>query len=357
MPNQCPQCGRTIQYNGLCLECQRENKERAVLALNDEELKSKAAEVCADGFDMDLCRLLIRLRGINTEDIAKYAWERREFDCPEVYKDMSDEVAAEMIAELSRDDLDSLTANKLLICLAHKGGDIVQKAFLELEQNPREWRKKFYVDPSDYATYGGWTYGKDGGVIKITFDRCYPVVKGTPEQRAESSVKLVTAADGVCPDCGCKYVNIIEIDGRDKRLDFLGIDGKIAVKCCPNCAPFGDGQFCRYDLNGGCEVIPAKGYGLPVDDDNDWVDEAVSNSFVLGDNPVPIYFPCGWDSGSAVGGRAFWIGDCVIEKCPDCGKPMIYLAQIGEEPLGYEGNFYVEICKDCKVAAVLYQQT
>ncbi len=355
MQYQCPQCGRTIRYEGLCLNCREENKQKEILSLSDEELAAKTAEVTADGFDEDLCRLLIRLRGINTEKLAEYAWQRRIFNCPEVYKDMSDETAAAMIEELRRDDLDSLTANKLLICLSHKGGEIVRKAFLELENDPREWRKSRYFDPSDYANYGGWTYGKDGAVIRTAFDRCYRVVKTAPEQRAQSPVKLVTAADGVCPDCGCKYVNLIEIDGRDKRLDFLGTDGKIAVKCCPNCAPFDDRQLCRYDLNGGSEMIPAKGHGLPVDD-NDWVDEAAENTFALGD-PVSVYFPCGWDSGSAVGGRAFWINDCVIEKCPDCGKPMIFLAQIGEEPLGYEGNFYVEICRDCKIAAVLYQQT
>lgn len=357
--NQCRQCGRTIGFQGLCLRCRIENERNAILALNDEELAAKTAEVTANGFDEDLCLRLIALRGINTEKIAEYCWEKREFGLPEVFKDASDKLTDEMIAELFNDDSDSVTANRLLTCLAHKGGEAVLKAFAELEKNPREWRKQLYVDPSYYANSGGWTFCKDDGkLIKTAYDKCYPIVKGTSGQRAESPVKLITAAEGKCPDCGCRYINIIELDGKDKRLDFLGIDGTLKVKCCPNCTPFDEAQFCRYELDGrDSEVIPSKGYGMPLDDDS-WLDEAESNTFILGEQAQSIYFPCDHDfSCSAVGGFADWVQDCVIMNCPDCGRPMTYLAQIGEEPLGYEGNFYVEICRDCKVAAVLYQQT
>lgn len=353
---KCPQCGRNIPFEGLCNKCKIENEENAILALNEKELEEKTAEVIADGFNEALCKLLIRLRGVNTEKIAEYAWDHRKLDCPEVYKDASDKVVNEMIAELQKDDLKSITANKLLCCLAHKGGETVRKAFIELERQPKAWRKGLYVDPSYYANEGGWTYGKDGELIKTAFDKCFPIVKGTSERRASSPVKLVTKADGVCPDCGCKYVNLIEIDGRDERLRFLGTDGILSVKLCPNCAPFTEASLCRYELDGTSEVISTKSYGTPVED-NDWIDEVTDNTFTLGDRANSVYFPCDWDTGSAVGGLAFWIQDCIIMNCPDCGKPMMYLAQIGEEPLGYEGNFYVEVCRDCKVAAVIYQQT
>lgn len=354
---KCPQCGRNIHYEGLCNMCRLENEKNAILALNEKELEAKTAEVIADGFDEKLCKKLICLRGINTGKIADRAWERRKLDCPEVYKDASDKVVNEMIAELQKDDLKSITANKLLRCLAHKGGDTVRQAFIELERHPKAWRKGLYVDPSYYANEGGWTFDDSGKVIETVFRKCFPIVKKTPEEREKSPVKLVTKADGVCPDCGCKYINLIEIDGRDERLWFLGIDGILSVKVCPNCAPFAEeAVFCRYDLDGTSEVIPTKSYGTPVED-NDWIDEVTENTFTLGEQAQSVYFPCDWDTGSAVGGLAFWIQDCIIMNCPDCGKPMMYLAQIGEEPLGYEGNFYVEVCRDCKIAAVLYQQT
>lgn len=353
--NECPQCGRKIRYSGLCLQCQKENKEKAILSLDEAGLAEKTAEVLESGFDEDLCRLLIRLRDINTEKLAEAAWEQREFDCPEVFKDASDELTALMTAELMRDDLDCLSADEIQSCLAYRGGETVENVFRELEKNPRDWRSKLHVDPSYYANYGGWTFGEDGKTIKTAFDKCFRIVESTAEEKAQSPIKLAMPAEGICSDCGCKYINILELDGSDERLSFLGIDGKVTVKCCPNCRPFDDGGFCRYDGKGGAEIIPSKGYGSPVED-NDWVDELAEKNFALG-GEVSVYFPCDWDTGSAVGGFPFWIDDCIIKTCPDCGKLMTYLAQIGGDVLGYEGNTYVEICKDCRVAVSFYQQT
>lgn len=353
---KCPQCGRNIHYEGLCNMCRLENEKNAILALNEKELEAKTAEVIADGFDEKLCKKLICLRGINTGKIADYAWQHRKLDCPNLYKDASDKVVNEMITELQKDDLKSITANKLLRCLAHKGGDTVRQAFIELERHPKAWRKGLYVDPSYYANEGGWTFDDSGKVIETVFRKCFPIVKKTPEEREKSPVKLITAADGVCVGCGTKLVNLIELDGRDERLRFLGINGRIALKCCLNCVPYNENGFVRYDLNGWSEVIPEKCYAEEPDEP-DWTDELTENVFALSDEPAPEYFPFDWDTGSAVGGFPFWIQDCVIKDCPDCGKPMICLAQIGEEAHGYDGNVVVEICRECRVAAVLYQQT
>lgn len=60
-----------------------------------------------------------------------------------------------------------------------------------------------------------------------------------------------------------------------------------------------------------------------------------------------------------MGGFAFWIQDCEIKACHDCGKPMGYLGQVQWDTVldGMEGNAYIEICTQCKVIAVLHQQT
>ena len=52
------------------------------------------------------------------------------------------------------------------------------ETLLELERNPRPWRKGLYVDPSSYAQIGGWTFDKEGQRIRLGFDTCYPMVKG-----------------------------------------------------------------------------------------------------------------------------------------------------------------------------------
>ena len=89
------------------------------------------------------------------------------------------------------------------------------------------------------------------------------------------------------------------------------------------------------------------------------VEELASNTYVLGDKPVPLRFAADWYGGSSVGGFAFWIQDCEIKMCPDCGKSMKYLAQIQWDTVldGMEGNAYIEICKDCKTMVMLHQQT
>lgn len=60
-----------------------------------------------------------------------------------------------------------------------------------------------------------------------------------------------------------------------------------------------------------------------------------------------------------MGGFGFWIQDCEIKLCPDCGKPMKYLAQIQWDTVleETEGNAYLEICRDCRIIAFLHQQT
>lgn len=85
--------------------------------------------------------------------------------------------------------------------------------------------------------------------------------------------------------------------------------------------------------------------------------EAAEHVKEINDNLLFHLFEDLYGSGSAVGGFPFWINDCIIKDCPDCGKPMICLAQLGEDVHGYEGNVVVEACRGCRVAAVLYQQT
>ena len=115
-----------------------------------------------------------------------------------------------------------MLANRLLRCLAVRGGEEVFKLFLELEKNPRKWQEKLYVSPSRYAVEGGWSFDGEGRKLRTNFDKCYPMVKGTAEKKMRSPVKIGTRTKEKCLRCGCGIVNLMEIDGRDPRLDFLG---------------------------------------------------------------------------------------------------------------------------------------
>jgi len=59
------------------------------------------------------------------------------------------------------------------------------------------------------------------------------------------------------------------------------------------------------------------------------------------------------------GGFANWIQDWKYVSCPECKKPMKLLAQIQWETvqLNCEGILYIEICPECRIASMHYQQT
>lgn len=71
--------------------------------------------------------------------------------------------------------------------------------------------------------------------------------------------------------------------------------------------------------------------------------------------PVAKYHCSEWE-GSAVGGVPRFVDDVHYPICPECGKRMKHLAQLGGEYTEY-GNIYVQICTDCKIAATSYQQS
>lgn len=366
-PQKCRQCGRKIYFDGICIPCQAENERNRILSLTNEEIDGKTREICDEiekkgklDKEYDLFKKLLNYRDIDTSKIAETAFRQKVFSPCELYKDAPDDLIKAMIEMVMQDSIEPNIAGNLLLCLAVHGGDEVFQAFLELEKRPRKWRKNLYVNPSFYATYGGWTYDKNGKFLKTNFDKCYPMVKGTLEEKKHSPVKIGVKTEEKCPKCGCRIVNLMEIDGRDPRLDFLEINGVIKAKCCPNCFEYSDGDFCRYTVDGESEVLYGEDCSITEDYLKDeGIEELASNTYILGDSPVPQRYAADWEGGSSIGGFAFWIQDCEIKLCPDCGKPMKYLAQIQWDTVldGMEGNAYIEICRDCKMIVILHQQT
>ncbi|MDE7273532.1 MAG: hypothetical protein K2N95_10805 [Lachnospiraceae bacterium] len=364
---KCKQCGRIIYFDGICVSCRAENERNEILAWSQDQIDAAVQKICDEiavsgklDRERQLFTNLVNYRDADTTEIARTAFEKQLFYPGELYKDAPDDVVQSMIGMLQQDDVDSMLANHLLLCLAIHGGETVFRAFAELKQHPRKWREKLHVDPSVYATYGGWSYDSSGSIFKTNFDKCYPMIKGTLDEKAHSPVKIGARTNEKCPHCGCTMVNLMEFDGRDSRLDFLGIKGVIKAKCCPDCVMWSEDNFCRYTIDGESEVVFEK---EPYNTENYMREENIaeldSNSYILGDAPVPPRYAADWEGGSSVGGVAFWIQDCVIKCCPDCGKPMKYLAQIQWDTVlsGMEGNAYIELCRDCQVMAVLHQQT
>jgi hypothetical protein len=160
------------------------------------------------------------------------------------------------------------------------------------------------------------------------------------------------ASTDKCPYCGSSYENRLIIDGSDKRLSFLGLNGKIKIKYCSGCLPWAGTIFCKYTENGESEVI------LHEDGEEYFCeDEDINNHpvYTLSQNPVsPRY--CNPFEGCAIGGAPAFIDDAQYAVCPECGKKMMHIAQIGENYTTC-GTEYIQICTDCHIAAAFYQQT
>ena len=159
-------------------------------------------------------------------------------------------------------------------------------------------------------------------------------------------------------------VDMLVLDGRDDRLKFLGIDGILTAACCPNCVGFQEGPaFNRFTLNGGVEVLPSKLFDGEEKMENYFHAEDYAllsgNSLVLANKPVPLFYGASCEDVNTIGGFANWVQDWEYSICPDCGKPMKYLAQIQWSTVmeNAEGTLYIEVCPDCNIVSMQHQQT
>ena len=120
---------------------------------------------------------LLGYRDAITPEIQRAALAAEVFYPSELYYRAPEDVRDGLISALLSTE-DSGEASNLMCCLAMQGDDRALETLLELERNPRPWRRKLYVDPSVYAQCGGWTFDKEGQRAQLNFDTCYPMVKG-----------------------------------------------------------------------------------------------------------------------------------------------------------------------------------
>lgn len=365
----CPSCGTSLGYEGLCWKCKAEKERQDVLAWTAEQILDKQQnlirhiEKISDFHDpeyTDFWNLLCYQDAI-TPEIQRAALDAKVFYPSEIYYKAPEDVRDALITDLLATK-DSNTAGELMCCLAMQGDDKALETLLELECNPRHWRKQLYVDPSIYAQCGSWTFDKEGNRIKLNFDTCYPMVKGRVNEK--TPVKIGRKREDICPHCGGSMIDIFVLDGRDERMKFLGIDGILTAVCCPNCVGFLKGPaFNRFTLDGGTEVFPSELYDgsekmecyvRPED-----YKSITENPFVLAKAPVPLFYGTACEDINTIGGFANWVQDWEYTTCPVCGKSMKYLAQIQWDSMmdGTEGTLYIEFCPDCCIVSMQHQQT
>ena len=362
----CPRCNKGLNFEGLCLKCKEELRLEEARKLTPEQIQERQQYLIEHLDDLenleekaaDYFWDCLALHGVVSEELQRAAAKAEVFYPWEIYYHAPADVRDDLIKCLKSTE-NSMEASHLLECLAMQGDDVTLETFIELKKNPPMWRQKLYVDPDVYAQNGGWTFDESGKRLAVNYDKCYCFEK---KDTGDKAVVIGKTREDRCPHCGGLLVDLISIDGTDKRLDFLGVPGKITATCCPGCVCFAE-AYSRFDLDGSSEAcFPYKGMSdneeCFVSDDDCKI--LANNGLELNEKESHLFAEANdWDAVS-IGGFAHWIQDCQISKCPDCGKPMRYLAQLSWETIMAgmcEGTVYVEMCPDCKVVSMYHQQT
>lgn len=326
-----------------------------------EKQIQEAIQALIEKQDTTLCEALIRDKDVKSPIFAKTALEQNIFRPNILYRDASAEVRDALIALLDSDQTEQSASgeqeeerfnlNGILLALAAIGDETVAAYFKKWEEHPPAWREKLYIGAAGYALEGGWCI-EDGRKKELAFSECYALeVRETGEE--EKGV-LYEICEDKCPYCGSNYLNLLVIDGRDPRLAFLHIDGTIKIKYCTCCLPWEEFIYCRYKEDGESSVIhQISGAGELADEE---ILREARKSYRLSKKPVSNVY-CSEFEKSAIGGKPTFVNDAVYADCPECGKKMMHLAQISGEIWDSDGTEYVQICRDCKIAATLYQQT
>lgn len=363
----CPVCNREIGYEGLCWKCKSEKERNEALNLTDNQIAERQNYLVEhlhelENSDNPAYKYFwdcLSYHNVISENLQRMAVERKIFTPSEIYYHAPEDVRDKLIEYLMATE-NSQEASNILCCLAMQGDNKVLETFYELKKNPKSWRKDLYVDTDIYAYDGGWTFDKSGKRQLINYNRCYSIEKKNSSDKAITIGKL---RDDTCPHCSGRLVDILSVDGKDKRLSFLEVDGTVTATCCPSCVMYTSHAYSRFELDGKSSACFP--YDSLSENEENYMeskdyDNLLNNGMVLSEKEKLLFYGADdWEI-STIGGFAHWIQDCNITMCPDCGKPMRYMAQLSWESIMndyLEGTLYIEICPDCKVTSMHHQQT
>lgn len=368
MSFKCKECGKPLGFDGICWECRARLHRKEVESWSEQEVVAKKQQIRnklesmtdTDFFKTDEFDLFHDLlsKGIDCSELAPIVLAHNIYYPSELYYKASPEVRDKVIDTLLSTN-EAGTGSVCLSALAMIGDEKSQKTLFELKQNPRPWRSKLYVDSDIYAEEGGWTFNENNERIELNFGQCYAFEKQEAASEQDlKAAKIARPREDRCPHCGCKLIDVLVLDGRDKRLEFLGINGIITASCCPSCVAMTEGISSHFELDGRSEVLEFEG-----GDENFYTDEAIkdlaNNHLVLSNEAKPIFYGAFESDINTIGGFANWVQDWEYHTCPKCGKKMKYLAQIHWDTIEEctEGTLFIEVCPDCQITTMFHQQT
>lgn len=271
-------------------------------------------------------------------------------------------------ALLRRANGDEPALNGVLCALAWIGDEGVQAAFRAWRDNPPEWRKRLYIPPESYAPQAGWELDTEGNRRDLFYHTAYELTPASTQDAADSGpVTVVAPLDEHCRWCGRPLTAMFDLDVRDPRLSFLGLEGeRLRLATCEWCSEFTP-VYIEFDANGGArwsaynEGQPEILRQVKISDDGGMFFES-PRRLVLGPRRRTPYeaniqgVPL---RQSQLGGHPTWIQDAEYPACPGCRRSMLNVGQVAtEELLGTgEGITYVFMCPTCRLATTTFQQT
>ena len=216
-------------------------------------------------------------------------------------------------------------------------------------------------DGAHWATEGGWELLPDGGRRDLHRQEAYGL-RWADGDEPTGPVRVIVRPAGRCPLCGDPGVGLFDLDLSDDRLRFLeGELRRLVVPFCDRCIyHYGPAMLSRVG-DDGVGLLDELNERQP---DFEVVDEyrLPSAPLELGERRRTPYEHEAWPlqgRASQIGGAPHWLQSADYPSCPDCGRPMPFIAQLETSQLGeaLEGIHYAFHCADCRTAAVVYQQT
>ncbi len=286
---------------------------------------------------------------------------------PHLYYQASAAAREQLITQLGTEE-DPYEIRDMLGCLAFIGDEATIKLM-------RQWKagtldhsfaagKKFSA--SDSTHLGGWELNMEGNRRNLVYEPCY-LLESSDSIPISGPVRLCAPREDTCAHCGGRLVNAIVIDGKDKRLSFLGIQGVFSAPSCLDCALISRVSYSSFDPNCSFAApvstpfFPFVGY---VGDGASYFaeeiyEETTTSTWALTPTPVsPLYPTEVWEYNS-IGGYPAWVQAPDYPECTNCHKTMMYVAQFQWNSvwLGADDTFFIFACTTCNIGAVVFQGT
>jgi hypothetical protein len=269
----------------------------------------------------------------------------------------------------------------LLTALAWIGDAVVRIRFRDWSTAPPPWAAELAVPPELHALDAAWHLQTDASSGHMTrrdlySEECWSLVPpGAPgedpaESGAQGPVRVVLPHGEDCPWCGGPLVTLFDFDLTDPRMSFIGIAGsRLRIATCPRCLPYAAPILTEVDGEGGSAWSPANQEPTFRGDDIEGLEELdalPAGGLVLGERQrTPLAArPFAHAGASQLGGIPAWLQEAEFPLCPECLRPMPFLAELQLADLGTtanaadvaDGMFYAFLCAADRRAATLFQQ-